>query len=122
MRKLFAVIALVALVGCVSNTVGKTAAQAVYAAHGAYAAALSVAVQYRRLPACGAPLATALCSDAGIVAQVQRADDVAFAALSEAQSLARTPGITDDRVMGTLNAAQVLIGKFTSITNALGVK
>jgi len=78
----------VLLVGCAASVTPKTPAQIVYAAHGDYAAALPIAIQYRRLPTCG-PAAPKLCKDQDTLKKVQEADNEAFKALSAAQAAVR---------------------------------
>jgi len=116
MKRLF-IVALLALSACA--TAPQSPAQAVYAAHGNYAAALTVAVAYRRLPPC-APSGPPLCSDKRIVADLQKADNVAFDALSAAQRVARAPG-AGANVQTAINAANQAIGAFSSITASLQV-
>lgn len=91
-------------------------AQTVYALHGDYVNALTLAVAYKRLPACATqPMITfPICSMPAVVGALQTADDVAFAALSTAQTLARSPDNLAS-VPGALSAAQTAIQAFLSL-------
>lgn len=122
MKRLLLAIAFAAaaLVGC--TTAPKTPAQAVYATHGTYLAALSVAVKYRQLPDCGLEAAIKpFCSEKAVVAKVQAADDQAYAALTAAQTVVRvqTAGTPVERA---LQAATQAVGAFSKLVNDLGVK
>lgn len=99
----------------------QTPAQSVYAVQGAYATALSAAVSYKQLPPCYKTGAPALCSDPDIVAKLQKADDVAYAALTAAQNIVRTPGAGLNATTA-INAANQAVQAFASITAYLGVK
>lgn len=118
MRKILAILAL-AISACA--TVPQTPAQSVYAMQGAYATALSAAVSYKQLPPCGATGSTQLCSNPAVVSQLQRADDVAYAALMAAQNIVRAPG-AGLNAQTAINAATQAVAAFTSITTTLGVK
>lgn len=96
-------------------------ASAVFAATSTYAGALSVAVAYRQLPPCAQPVRPVLCSDAQVVKDLQRADDAAFAALTAAQRIARTPG-AGANIPTALNAANQALAALTAITANLQVK
>ena len=108
---------LLAVAGCA--TAPQTPAQAVYQVQGTYAAALQIAVTYKQLPPCqqGGP---ALCSDKAIVTKLQKADDVAYAALTAAQNTARTPG-AGANLNTALVAAQQAVNAFAAITTTLQV-
>lgn len=115
-------IAILAFAVAACTTTPTTPAQSVYAATGTYVAALDLAVKYKQLPSCGSPTATPLCSDGAVVAKVQKADDVAYAALSQAQVAVRTTGFGTDRVSTAITAANAAIAAFSSITATLGVR
>lgn len=110
MRRLFLTLALAAgLAACASGpgSGSTTPAQTVFAAKSAYASALTAAVAYRQLPACATP-ARPPCSDPAIVAQLQRADNVAAGALDAAEAAVRTPAVgatARDRAITTANSA-----------------
>lgn len=109
-----------ALAGLGCATTPQTPAQSVYQVQGNYAAALNVAVAYKQLPACQ-PGGTKLCSDKAIVAKLQQADDVAFAALTAAQNTVRTAG-AGANAQTAIVAAQQAVQALASITATLQVK
>lgn len=100
------------------TTTAQTPAQTVYEAKSGYLVALSAAVAYKRLPACGANPPP--CSRPAVVAQLQKADDVAAGALNAAETAARTPGLSDSTVSASAVAAKAALEAFTSITLSLG--
>lgn len=118
MRKLLAAIALVALTACA--TTPQTPQQGVFAAKQNYAVALTVAVAYKRLPAC-TPTAPKICSDPKIVRQLQAADFAAAVLLDGAEATVRAPG-AGVNVATALKAAEQAVAAFTTITSALTVK
>lgn len=89
---------------------GTTNAQAermVFTAKSSYATALAAAVAYKNLRVCGAGVSLP-CSDPTIVAQLQKADNVAAAALDAAEAAVRTPTVgttARDRAIQTANGA-----------------
>lgn len=121
MRKvLFALLLFATLTGFGCATAPQTPAQSVYAVQGAYASALSVAVSYKQLPACqaGGPV---LCSDVGVVKKLQKADDIAYASLTAAQNIVRTPG-AGANAQTAIAAANQAVQALVAITSTLGVK
>lgn len=94
--------------------------QRVFQAKTDYAVALTVAVAYRRLPPC--PTATQICSDKAVVAQLQKADRVASAALDAAETVVRTPGFGASSIDGAITAANAALAAMVSITSTLKVK
>lgn len=109
--------------GCASTPGGSASTDSpqrvVFAAKSGYATALTAAVAYKRLPGC-APTVPQPCSDAGIVAQLQKADNVAAASLDAAEAAVRTPQIgasAVDRAVATANAA---LSALTAILAAVG--
>lgn len=66
-------------------------AQAIFAVKSGYATALKAAVAYKELLKCSEVLKI-VCSDPKVVAQIQKADLVAFQAISTAQAAADTLG------------------------------
>lgn len=119
MRRFIAVVMLVLLAACASTP--QTPAQSVYAVQGAYASALSAAVSYKQLPSCAQPAAPVLCSNAAMVAKLQQADDVAYAALTAAQNIVRTPG-AGANAQTAIAAANQAVQALVAITSTLGVK
>lgn len=122
MRYFIALAALVLLPGCATLGLEATPAQKVFAATQTYSAALSIAVAYKRLPACTAPTKPVLCSDASVVATIQKADNVAFEALSTAQKVVRAPGQSASGLQTAARWASEAVGAFSRITATLSVK
>jgi len=99
------------LAGCTAPPPApRDAAQAVYEAEAAYAAALSVAVQYRALPACGTD-APAVCANPAVLAQLRQADATAWAALRTAQARVQAGG----NPATALAAAQTAVAAFATL-------
>lgn len=112
----------ISLAACATaTTVGQTPQQIVFATKSGYEGALIIAVQYKRLPDCGMP-AVLPCKDPVIVAQLQKADNVANEATKSAESAVRTPAIGTSAIDHAVLAAKVALQAFTSITNQLKVK
>ena len=108
--------------GCTTVGGGSTTpAQAVYAAEGAYAAALTVAVAYGKLPRCGAASPT-LCSQQKVVDQIKLADAVAHTAIFSAQSIVRTQGFGQDAIQSAVATATEAARALSLITSTLTVK
>jgi hypothetical protein len=113
--------------GCATPTTGTTAVvldnaaaqRAVFDAKTGYAVALTAAVAYKRLAPCTGTNAP-LCSKPAVVAQLQKADTVAAAALDSAESVVRTPGFGANIVSSAVQAATAAVGAFVSITATLG--
>lgn len=99
----------------------QTPAQSVFLIKNDYQAALTVAVAYKNLPPCGQPASPVICSDAKVVAQLQKADDVAYPALQAAETTARTPGAGANAATAIV-AAQQAVAALTAITSTLTVK
>jgi len=114
--KTFLAALLLTLAACA--TTPQSPAQAVFLAKTDYAAALTAAVAYKRLPSCEtAP--PPLCSRPATVMQLQKADDAANALLNGAEITVRTGGSNLDMA---ITAATQAVAAFTSITKTLGVK
>lgn len=111
-------ILVVSFAGCAIQP--STPAQSVYALQSGYVGALTLAVKYKALPICGLPTSPALCSDAVILQNLQKADDVAYIALQAAQTAVRNPGVT--ALETTIKNAQIAIEAFTSVATALQLK
>lgn len=122
LRAALALVLTSALIGCASlATAPQSPAQAVYAAHGDYIAALSIAVAYKSLPPCRASdagVVAFLCASPLVVAGLQRADDAAFAALSTAQALVRSPGVAG-AVAGSITLARRAVDAFAAIAESV---
>lgn len=118
MKKLLLSIAILAIAAC---TTPQNPAQAVYQITNNYAAALSVAVAYKRLPSCDQPAAPVLCSKVSIVKKLQDADDTAFPLLRAASNTVRAPG-AGANLATAIVAAQNAVDAFASITAKLAIK
>lgn len=115
--RMLIVIAALFLAAC---TTPQSPAQAVFQAKTAHAVALRTAVAYRELPKCNP--APQPCHDPAVVAQLQKADKTADAALDAAENVVRTPGFGENVITSTIAAAQAALAAFTSITATLGGK
>lgn len=122
MKRFLAIIGLAAglLAGCASTPGGTSPQQVVFAAKSGYAATLTAAVAYKRLPAC-APTVPLPCSDAAIVAQLQKADNVAATSLDAAEAAVRTPQIGATAVDRAIAAANAALSALNAIVATLGV-
>ena len=115
----------VAIAGCgtapqASAIDSASAQRAVYVAKSGYAATLTVAVAYKKLPQCSVTVRLP-CSDATIVAQLQRADKVTAMSLDAAEAAVRTPALSAAAITDAVNAANAALAAFTSITTNLRV-
>lgn len=120
-KSLIMLIAAAALaVGCASTGPVQTPAQAVFAAKGSYNAALTVAVAYKRLPRCS-DAQPAPCSKPELIAQLQKADNVAAAALDAAEAAVRTPLVGATATARALSAAQAALAALTAMVANLAV-
>lgn len=110
------VLTLAGFSGCTTDPKTTTSPQqAVFEAKSAYAVALTAAVAYKRLPPCDKNPRP--CSDKAVVAQIQKADNVAASALDAAETAVRTPGFGNDVVSSSVTAAQSALQAFVSITS-----
>lgn len=105
--------------GCAGGLAVESPQQAVFQVKSGYATALTAAVAYKRLPACQVP-AKQPCADAKVVAQIQKADNVAAGALDAAEAAVRTPGFGKNAVASALAAARAALAALVSITATLG--
>ena len=128
MKRLFqalflsATVALLSASGCATTPqTAQSPEQAVFAAKQSYLVALAIAVDYKRLPTCGLPEATILCSDPKIVHQLQATDNASAALLDGAETVVRSPGAGVNATTAALAASQA-ISAFTTITQSLKVK
>lgn len=112
-------LALAMLAGCA--TTPQNPQQAVYAAHGTYTVALTAAVKYKQLPACGKPASPPLCSKPEVVGQLQKADDAAYAALNVAQRVVRSSLEGPGAVAIAVDNATRAVNAFATVAKALGV-
>ena len=109
-----AVLLLWANAGAAQSTV-----QAVYAVESAYAAALTLAIEYAALPRCGTPAAGAGCSQPAVVERLRVLDAVATSALRGAQLIARDAGASPQTAEGSLRVAREAIGVFDGLLRSL---
>lgn len=119
MKRLIALAALLYLAAC---TTPESPAQAVYLAESDYAAALRIELAYSELPRCGKPSSPTLCSEVSVIRKVQKADDLAWIAIQEAQGAVRTKGFSESRIKAAAASAVGLTKAFVRITNELKVK
>lgn len=121
MIKKLAIVLLVALLSsCASfSLTDSTPAQKVFAATQVYNAALSAAVAYKKLPSCAQAQKPILCSDAAVVATLQKADNVAFEALKSAQTVVRSTGASTSALSTAVAWATEAASAFSKITTAL---
>ncbi len=116
MKRLIAVGLFYLVAACASVQSGAPSAQqAVFAAKQDYAAALTLAVAYKRLAPC--PTATKICSDKAVVAKLQKIDDASAALLDGAEATVRSGG---SGAALAITAAQQAVSAFTTITKTLG--
>lgn len=107
--KRFIVLGLVALLAACASTIAQTPRQRAYALQSDYNGLLTAAVAYESQPRCTTVVKIS-CSDAKAVAEIRKADNVAYSAIASARSVAETA--TDG---GTISTA------LTAAVNALGV-
>lgn len=115
MKRLFSLILAVSLAACSSMPGGRSPQETVFVAKTAYASALVVAVEYRKLPVCTTP-PVALCHDAALLAQIQKADNVAAASLDAAESAVRTTAVSADARSKAIAAANVALAALQALT------
>jgi hypothetical protein len=103
------------------TTTPKGPEQTVYAAHGSYAAGLSLLVQYKNLPSClPDPAAPVICKSDGKLRELQVADDQAFEALMIAQIVVREG--TGPQAEAAATAASQAIAEFRKVTSTVRVQ
>jgi hypothetical protein len=93
-----------------------TAQQSVFAAKGTYSVLLKSAAAYREMRPCSDTVKMP-CHDPGILAQVQKADNVAAVALDAAESAVRTPQVGStalERAVSTANSALAALSALVS--------
>lgn len=117
-RNLLVAVTMLALSACATLGTNATPAQKVFAATGVYETALTVAVAYKRLPPCTATPKPILCSDVGVVATLQKADNVAFEALKSAQTVVRSTSSTQSALSTAVAWATEAANAFSRIAAA----
>ncbi len=93
--------------------------EAVYAVESAYAAALTLAIEYAALPRCGTAAARGACSEAAVVERLRIVDAVATSALRGAQMLARDPGTSPQTTEGAIRVARDAVGVFDALVRTV---
>ncbi len=116
MKKLLLSVVMLALAAC---AVPESPAQTIYLVQSDYAAALKVELAYSNLPRCHLPAAPKICSDVEVIQKLQRADDLAWIAIKQAQTAVRTPGYGEGKVITALASAKALTRAFVDITAKL---
>lgn len=95
LRMLFVLASFALVTGCAGLPGGgfnaESPAQAIFAVKSGYVTALKAAVTYKELAPCSVSTKV-VCSDAKVVAQIQKADILAFTAINTAQAAVDTIG------------------------------
>lgn len=99
-----------------------SAASDVYSAKAAYGAALTLAVGYNGLPRCGAPTSPPLCSQASVVLQLRKADQVASLALDQAELVVRNPLSSASLIAAAVQSATGAVKVLQQVETTYGVK
>jgi hypothetical protein len=118
--KFFSALAFVALTGFGCATAPQSAQQAVFQAKTDYAVALTVAVAYKKLPACVTG-GNQICSKPEVVATLQKVDTASSALLDAAERTVRTEG-AGANAQTAIKAATEAVRAFVTITSALQTK
>jgi len=100
-------------------SVAQSPVEAVYAIESAYAAALTLAIEYAALPRCGTPAARAACSEAAVVERLRVVDAVATSALRGAQLIARDSGASPQTADGAVRVAREAVGVFDALVRSV---
>lgn len=95
-----------------------TAGQAMVIARDGYQVAVTAAIAYGKLPTCSATQ-RAPCHDPALLAQLQKADTVAYAALDAGDAILRQPGLGSTARDRAITAAQSALAAFTTLTGAI---
>lgn len=119
MFKTLCLVACCAMLAACATIAPKTPAQTVFAIEGDYAAAVTVAVQYKALPACGG--VSALCADPATVTRIKAADDTVWASIQAAEAAVRV-GADASTVLQLAVTAQKALTSLQSIVSTLKVK
>ena len=107
------------IAGCASYEASRSPlAVRMYAVQADYNTVLVAAVSYESLPRCPAE---SVCSDSGIVAEIRKADNDAWAAIRAAQEMVRTPGATDGAASSAVSVARAAVDILYSVLRNRGV-
>ena len=98
-------LAIFALVVACSSGASPSQQNIVLASKNTLVAAQTLAIQYTSLPHCGQLTSSLLCSDAGVVAQIRKANADAVLALDAAEKIVRDPNATSSAVSEAIAAA-----------------
>ncbi len=110
--------ALFFLAACAQTPTGEgsgSAATSVYQTKLAYAAVLTGAVEYNKLPRCGRPTSPVLCSDQGAVEAMRKANVAARSALDAAENTVRDPAVKGNTAQLAVTAAGNAVDSFKEI-------
>ena len=122
MKRIFAfwlIVSLALIAGCnVFGTKPSNPQQAAFEVKNSYELALTVAVAYDNLPACGAA-GTVLCSTAAGKAKIKQAKDIASPAVQAAENAVRDPNFSTSEANAVIASAQAAVVALTAITAAL---
>lgn len=103
--KRLAVIVLLGLLSACSSGATPSQQNVVLASKNTLVAAQTLAIQYTSLPRCGAPTAPPLCSDAGVVTSIRKANADAVVALDAAEKVVRDPTATSSAINEAIAAS-----------------
>lgn len=121
MRKIIAVAAMALFVAACGG-LSPSAQSDVYSAKTAYGAALTLAVAYNKLPRCGAPTSSPLCSDQAAVLQLRKADSVAALALDQAEAVVRNPASSSSLIAAAVQSATGAVKVLQQVETTYGLK
>lgn len=121
MRPILIVAAMAALVTACGGS-APSAQSDVFAAKTAYGAALTVAVAYNGLPRCGAPTSPPLCSQASVVLQLRKADQVASLAIDQAETVVRSPSSSASMIAAAVQSATGAVKVLQQVEATYGMK
>lgn len=113
---------ILALGGCSSSGAQPSPQADVYSAKAAYGAALTLAAGYNGLPRCGAPTSPPLCSQASVVLQLRKADQVASLALDQAELVVRNPLSSASLIAAAVQSATGAVKVLQQVETTYGVK
>jgi hypothetical protein len=122
----FALLGFLALGACASTIAASTGtptpAMRVYAAETDYYAVAGVVQAYVKLPACDTAAGVGVpCKMTAVASQLRKAHDAVMAAFASAQTVARTPGVTDNQVTLALTATTNAVAAVTKIVATYGI-
>lgn len=127
MQRLFSCAALIlglVVAGCaiLGAPAPETPAERVLALKAVYRTALGIAIDYKTLPSCAAPVHPVICSDAGVVAKIQEVDNTVFPLVTAAQAAVDDPAANPTTLAGSIVLAQRALDALTALTATLRVQ